>query len=354
MQHWLYVGLDAKGSKVNGKLKASDKTAAMAMMIERGLSPLEVKPVTQRFSLFNRLSSADTEQLTTELALLLRNAVPLDRALEMLSEHHPNPLAATMLADITEDVRSGVTLNQSFARFPQYFDSLFCEMVKVGEESGQLATALDKLSQNLKFQNDLKSKVNQAMIYPMFILAVCLVSVWAIFNFIVPSMSGLFANMAEIPAYTRFLLDSSAFVRSYQQWLAVGLLGMILAFLHYRQQPWFKAALHSLFRRLPLINRGMLLAERIRYVSAMYLMLSSGIPLVQALGFGVSVVQDLKLKNQLQRVRDEVSHGKMLSDVIAGTDIMEPIMLSLVKVGEESGRLELVFGEIFERSRRSF
>ncbi|MFN4055645.1 MAG: type II secretion system F family protein, partial [Alishewanella aestuarii] len=233
-------------------------------------------------------------------------------------------------------------------------DSLFCEMIRIGEESGKLALTLERLSTNQKFQNELQSRVNQAMIYPAFILGVCLISLFAIFNFIVPSMSGLFSNMRDVPAYTRFLIDTSDWMQNNQISLLVFVLAITALLIYVWPKPWFKAWLRKLFSKTPLIKTGLLLNERIRFVSSMQLMLQSGLTLAQALGLAVNTLLDQHLAEQLTRVKNEVSQGRMLSDALANTDIVEPVMLSLVKVGEESGRLDQVFAEISNRTRSKF
>lgn len=354
MLSWDYEAIDSEGARVKGRVRADTEQDALSQIIAKQLSPLSVKRPKNGKSLFNRISAAEIEQLTTELGLLLRNGVQLDRALEMMSQASANVLASDMLAGMTEDVRAGNSLYSTFARYPAYFDQLFCEMIKIGEESGKLAATLERLGHNLKFQNELKSKVSQAMVYPAFILAVCIVSLFAIFNFIVPSMEGLFANMQDIPAYTAFLINTSGFVRENQILIILATLGFIAFVMLNWQKPWLQNGLNSVLKRTPVMKTGLMLNERIKFISAMQLMLQSGLPLAQALSFVVNVARDKHMKKQLERTRDEVSQGKMLSESLSATDILEPVMLSLVRVGEESGRLDSVFTEMNDRARWRF
>lgn len=354
MNNWEFEAVDPAGAKVKGRVRADSEQAALLQVQQRNLSPLKVRVVKLESDLFSRISAGEIEQMTTELALLLRNGVQLDRALEMMSAVNPNQALAALLTNMTEEVRGGGSLYGAFARFPRYFDSLFCEMVRIGEETGKLAETLERVAASQKFQNELKGKVNQAMIYPAFILVVCIVALFAIFNFIVPSMSGLFSNMKDIPTYTAFLIDTSNWMQKYQS-LLVGFVVLLLLLVVFSwRKPAFKSMVFSILRKLPVMKTGLLLSERIRYVSAMHLMLQSGLPLAQALGFAVGVLTDSRLQGQIRRVRDEVTQGRMLSESLALTDILEPVMLSLIKVGEESGRLDSIFGEITTRTRWRF
>ena len=354
MQSWEYQAVDQSGARVKGRIRAESETAALSQVIAKQLSPLSVREIKTDASLFNRISDADLEQITVELSLLMRNGVQLDRALDMMSQSNSNPVAAEMLSAMTEQVRSGKPLHAAFAMFPRYFNSLYCEMIKIGEETGQLATTLERLGANQKFQNDLKGKVNQAMIYPAFILAVCLVALFAIFIFIVPSMEGLFANMRDVPAYTAFLISTSAWMRNNQLYLLITVLMLVVFVIANARKPWFKSGIRQILMHTPVVKNGLILNERIRFVSSMQLMLQSGLPLAQALKLTVGISSDEKIRGQLKRVGDEVSQGKMLSDALSSTDILEPVMLSLVKVGEESGNLDNVFAEMSSRSRWRF
>jgi len=354
MDNWEFEAVDPAGAKVKGRVRADSEQMALLQVQQRNLSPLKVRVVKLESDLFSRISAAEIEQMTTELALLLRNGVQLDRALEMMSAVNPNQALAALLTNMTEEVRGGGSLHQAFARFGRYFDSLFCEMVRIGEETGKLAETLERVAASQKFQNELKGKVNQAMIYPAFILVVCIVALFAIFNFIVPSMSGLFSNMKDIPAYTAFLINTSDWMQKYQGLLVGFFVFLIVLVIFSWRKPAFKSMVFAVLRKLPVMKTGLLLSERIRYVSAMHLMLQSGLPLAQALGFAVGVLTDQRLQGQIRRVRDEVTQGRMLSDSLALTDILEPVMLSLIRVGEESGRLDNIFGEITTRTRWRF
>jgi general secretion pathway protein F len=354
MQIWQYEALDSNGGRVKGRIKAESKLAALLAVNNQQLTPLSVVPLQVKDGLFKRIASTELEQLTSELAILLKNGVQLDRALEMMSQANPNATIAALLGDLTERVRSGMPLYKAFHIYQRYFDSLYCEMVRIGEESGKLAETLLRLAQNLKFQNELRNKVTQALVYPGFIMAVCLVSLFAIFNFIVPSMAGLFSNRTDLPAYTSFLLAASDFVRQYQLHIVIALLLGVMFIISSSRKPWFRRALLAAARNTPVISTGLLYSERIRFVSAMQLMLQSGLPLSQSLHFAQGVFVSPAFSLQVRRVKDDIGHGQMLSQSLASTDLLEPVMMSLIKVGEESGRLDTVFAEINQRARWRF
>ena len=256
--------------------------------------------------------------------------------------------------DILDKVNHGGELWRAMEAHPKAFDALYVQMVKIGESSGRLPQVFEKLAANLHFQRELSKKVTQAMIYPAFIFGVCLISVVAIFNFVVPSMSSLFESLTEIPPYTQFLIDASNWMQNYQLYLVIVISGLIAGILKVRREPWFRSRLDALLISAPFTRTAMLLVERIRYSSAMHLMLSSGVPLVDSMKMAALTVTSPSVATQLTAAQEEVSQGRSIMDALVGIPLFDSISSSLLKVGEETGQLDLIFGEISERARSTF
>ncbi|TBT76096.1 hypothetical protein D5E72_15020 [Vibrio parahaemolyticus] len=192
------------------------------------------------------------------------------------------------------------------------------------------------------------------MVYPMFILLVCVVSLVAIFNFVVPSMSGLFESLQEIPVYTQLLLDVSGFVQSYQVHMLAALVVAVIAFIKASENPDFRKRVDGFLAAFPLTRNAVLLVERIRYSASMELMLTSGVDLAKSMSMSTASVKSDALQSQLSKAHDDVSQGRSLVESLSGIQLFDPISLSLIRVGEETGQTGLVFGEINSRSRNQF
>lgn len=349
-----YRAIDSSGCLVTGNIRGITIADVHQSLVESGLTPVEIAPAASGLWSRRRASGSDVEQFTGELAMLLDSGVQIDQALQMLVEGLPPGQLQDGVADLLDGVRSGRAVHECMAKHEQLFPALYCQTVRIGESTGRLAETFRRLADNLRFENELKAKLTQAMVYPGFILCVCVLSIWAVFNFIVPSMSGIFAGIDELPSYTQALLDISAWFRAWQYHLLAAIVAGAVTLTQIWSKPEFQSSLQAMVIKMPLIGGGLLMAERIRFASSMQLMLASGLNLAPALEHASGLARSERLRQQLVRAHQQVSSGSSLAAALQGSDVVEPLMLSLIKVGEESGRMEAVFAEIARRARQRF
>ncbi|HCG5573002.1 TPA: type II secretion system F family protein [Vibrio parahaemolyticus] len=348
-----YKAYDKQGKLVQGTELGKSELDVTVKLKKQSLIPLEVTTLAQTKKV-GRVTGAVIEETTSQLSLLLKSGLKIDKALEVLAENAPNAKIQSILEEVGIGVKQGRELWRCMSEHPTAFPNLFVEMVKIGEASGRLTEVFAKLAENLKFQRELSKKITQAMVYPMFILLVCVVSLVAIFNFVVPSMSGLFESLQEIPVYTQLLLDVSGFVQSYQVHMLAALVVAVIAFIKASENPDFRKRVDGFLAAFPLTRNAVLLVERIRYSASMELMLTSGVDLAKSMSMSTASVKSDALQSQLSKAHDDVSQGRSLVESLSGIQLFDPISLSLIRVGEETGQTGLVFGEINSRSRNQF
>ncbi|HCE3686497.1 TPA: type II secretion system F family protein [Vibrio parahaemolyticus] len=348
-----YKAYDKQGKLVQGTELGKSELDVTVKLKKQSLIPLEVTTLAQTKKV-GRVTGAVIEETTSQLSLLLKSGLKIDKALEVLAENAPNAKVQSILEEVGIGVKQGRELWRCMSEHPTAFPNLYVEMVKIGEASGRLTEVFAKLAENLKFQRELSKKITQAMVYPMFILLVCVVSLVAIFNFVVPSMSGLFESLQEIPVYTQLLLDVSGFVQSYQVHMLAALVVAVIAFIKASENPDFRKRVDGFLAAFPLTRNAVLLVERIRYSASMELMLTSGVDLAKSMSMSTASVKSDALQSQLSKAHDDVSQGRSLVESLSGIQLFDPISLSLIRVGEETGQTGLVFGEINSRSRNQF
>ncbi|WP_025612011.1 type II secretion system F family protein [Vibrio parahaemolyticus] len=348
-----YKAYDKQGKLVQGTELGKSELDVTVKLKKQSLIPLEVTTLAQTKKV-GRVTGAVIEETTSQLSLLLKSGLKIDKALEVLAENAPNAKIQSILEEVGIGVKQGRELWRCMSEHPTAFPNLYVEMVKIGEASGRLTEVFAKLAENLKFQRELSKKITQAMVYPMFILLVCVVSLVAIFNFVVPSMSGLFESLQEIPVYTQLLLDVSGFVQSYQAHMLAALVVAVIAFIKASENPGFRKRVDGFLAAFPLTRNAVLLVERIRYSASMELMLTSGVDLAKSMSMSTASVKSDALQSQLSKAHDDVSQGRSLVESLSGIQLFDPISLSLIRVGEETGQTGLVFGEINSRSRNQF
>lgn len=355
-----YSAYDSNGAKFEGDLEAIDQQQAKHKLISQNLLVVSIREVNNDSSssffssTSNKVSLKNLEFIISELAILIKSGVRIDKGLEILRKGVPDIASRTMLQSLAQAVKSGKSVADSFALHPEVFNPLFINMIRLGEATGNLDDIFLKLSLELKFRRDLQSKIVQALTYPLIILCVCIGCILFVFNYIVPQMSGIFQRNEDLPVYTEILLGLSDWFIQYQWYLAIFLILGSVFFMRSLKHERFHTAVDEFGLKLPLIGRGILLVERIRFNSSMSMMLSSGVPLVDAMTLSNGSVKNHQIAGMLNVGKNRVKQGAKLSEVLKNIPFYSDFNVSLIEVGEESGELEPVFEEIAQRSRQDF
>ncbi|CAI8391159.1 MAG: Type II secretion system protein F [Porticoccaceae bacterium UBA1117] len=359
MKDFSYKAYDNQGLKADGQIEASDLDEAKALITEQGLMLVSVNeniPLSQELGLLppRRVTSQELEFLTSELSLLLNSGVTIDRGLGVIRRNSTSAPQARLVAGLHDAVRSGESLSDAMATENEVFNSLYINLVQLGESSGTLPKIFARLAEDIKFQSELKSKITQALTYPAAIFLVCILCIVFIFNYIVPQMSGLFEGMPEIPTYTAFLLGASDWMISYQWFLLVVIFGLVLGVMAALKTRSGARRINDGLMLVPGIRNVSILIERIRFNSAIAMMLEAGILIDRCLEMAVGSVKNKSVQQDLIVAKNRVKKGDTLSNALRASPLFPDFALSLIEVGEESGDLEPVFSELSSRSRREF
>ena len=359
MLRFIYEAYDVSGAKLQGEINSIDERAAAKQLIDQNLivvSLVKESESNEMGSFFsrNRVSAEQVEYLTTELSLLLNAGVTIDKGLGILRRNSVSPGQSRLIGHLHDAVRRGQTLSDAMAEREDVFSPLYLNLVKLGETSGNLPDIFSRLSADLKFQSELKGKVVQALIYPGVIFTVCILCIFFVFNYIVPQMSSLFEGVSEIPFYTAMLLSLSAWMINYQWYLLLCLILLFGALYSSARSPSMSAQLDTILAGLPGVSGMILLVERVRFNTALAMMLASGILIDRSLDMALGSVKNSQIKQTLVAARDRVKKGGQLSMALRNSPIYDDFSMTLVEVGEESGDLSSVFQEISIRARRDF
>ncbi|MBH0057971.1 type II secretion system F family protein [Pseudoalteromonas sp. SWXJZ94C] len=341
------------GELVNGEITAESEKEAFSNLRKDYKLVIKVSAVSQAIQR-KRITLSDLEQSTNQLSTLLKNGLKIDKALSVLVKSNRKSAIGLVWASVLSDIKQGALLSDALGKRPETFSTLFVEMVKIGESTGNLPQVFSRLSQNLLFQNALRNKVIQAITYPFFILIVCVLAIWAIFNFVIPSMSTMFESVSDIPSYTQLLMDASKWIQNYQIHLLICIVLLITGAVFAFQKHELRLKMIQATVKLPLIKTIVKQSDRIRFATSLQLTLESGVSLSNGLELASETVLDPQLKKSLRKIVVTVSSGGILSDELAKLSLFDDIGISLISVGEESGTLTSSFTEIAERARLSF
>ena len=363
MAEFAYKVADAGGRVVEGQVEARSREEALRRLIDQGMTPIDItggsatgpgaaavarRPQGRRFSFGpDRPRRADVLAFTSELAVMLRAGLPLDGAIKVLLGMDHRPAVAALLSEILESIKGGMPLSRALAAHGELFGSFYVNMVRSGEASGQLGTAMSRLVEHLERMRALRDSVVSALIYPGVLLSVAVLSVIGILVFVVPQFESLFREAKEaLPLSTRFMLAAGNAVRGYGAALLAALAAFILLMARWLKtspgQRWWQARLAM----MPVLGRVRRDYNLARFARTFGTLLGNGVPILTALGIAGETVDDARLRDSIAGAVPRVKSGGRLAEAFQATTSFEPMAINLVRVGEETGTLDRMLLEL--------
>jgi len=340
-----WSGLDKTGRPSKGEIKAISSAMAKAQLRQQGIVPSKIRKKAK--PLFGSgkgkpIKPADIAIFTRQLATMLKAGVPLVQSFEIVEDGLEKERMRDMVSAIRTDVASGSGLAPSLAKYPRYFDDLFCSLVGSGEDSGTLEVMLDRVATYKEKTEQLKAKIRKAMTYPSAVVAVALVVCAILLIKVVPVFAKTFKNFgSELPAFTQFVLDISNFT---QQWWFIilgGIIGIVITFRELKvRSVKFSEGLDQLALKMPVVGGIVHDAVVARFSRTLSTTFAAGVPLVDALNSTAGAAGNSVYAKAIRRIRDDVTTGSTLHNAIKSTGIFPNMLLQMVSIGEESGALD--------------
>jgi len=345
---FVYRALDGAGQSVQGQVSASDEASALRGLLSQGLTPLELNepslaaeaaPSKRRFGRPS-IRAADRVSLVQELATLLGAGISMSEALSSLSQAYQQHALGPALSGLERDVRAGQRFAQALAAAPVGLPPYVIALAEAGEAGGQLAAALKDAAAQMEHERRIGQEVRNALVYPVVLVVAGLLAVAVIFVGVVPRFAGLLkSSRAEVPALSRWVIESGVFVQ--QHALAFGLfgLGLLALLVTVFSAPGLRAALMDRLSQLPVLGPWLLRVEIGRWALVLGQLLANRVPIVSALQLSSAALGLRRLRQDLSSGPGQLERGKSLSDVLAGLRWFPAVRLNLVRVGERSGEL---------------
>ncbi len=340
---FLWEGIDRNGKKVKGKANASSEAAVRADLRRQGVVPRRIRK--DRPGLFKgggKVTPADISIFSRQLSTMLSAGIPLVQSFEIVGSGHENAAMKKLIYAIKADVEGGSTLAESLAKHPLYFDDLFVNLVEAGEQAGALETLLDKIATYKEKTEAIKKKVKKALTYPAAVLVVAFVVTIILLIFVIPAFEDLFQGFgADLPAFTRMIIDLSQFVRDKGWMLAMVVGGAVYAFMYFKKRS--RPMRHFLDRaalKAPIIGPILQKSAIARYARTLSTMFAAGVPLVEALESVAGATGNIVYEIGVLQMKDEVSTGQRLQTAMENTNLFPNMVIQMIAVGEESGSLD--------------
>ncbi|NIT14392.1 MAG: type II secretion system inner membrane protein GspF [Candidatus Dadabacteria bacterium] len=346
-----YKAINSQGNTVDGTIDAESVKTASDKLKKDGYFPSSIDEIQKaqdsRFSLFNRVSTAELAISTRQFSTLISAGLPLEASLTTLSEQTEDKKLGHVLSQVREKVSEGGSLANSLKDHKNVFSDIYTSIVRAGEASGNLDVVLLRLADFLEKQAALRSKVRSAFVYPIFMFVVGSGVLAFMMTFVIPRITKIFEESKKaLPIMTVVLINTSNFITQYYYLIFLFFAGLIYILYRYAKTEKGKEQKDILSLKIPIfgkINRMVILA---RFTRTLGTLLSSGIPLLDALRIGGEVSGNQVYINSLRRVSENVKEGTSLAKPLEQSGVFPPMMTRMIAVGEQTGELEEMLDKV--------
>lgn len=348
---YLWQGVNRKGKKINGELSGVSTLAIKAQLRKQGVTPGKIKKKPKPlFGLSGdkKIIPADIAVMTRQIATMLTAGVPLVQTIEMIGKGHNNGKMQVLLGDIGEKLKSGIPLSECLREHPLFFDSLYCDLVYSGEQSGALETIYDRIATYKEKAEALKAKIKKAMTYPIAVLVIALIVTSILLIFVVPVFKDIFDSFgAELPGFTLLVIAVSEFMQAY--WY-LGLAAMFIASYLFKQthrkSQKFRDSVDKQILKLPVLGDLLEKAAVARYARTLSTTFAAGVPLPDALESAAGASGNAVFRDAILEVKDEVTSGMQMNLAMKNCNIFPDMVVQMVAIGEESGAVDDMLSKV--------
>ena len=337
-----WEGTDRSGKRVKGKTVAASEAAVRSELRRQGVVPTKVRKTSQLFVKTGKVTPQDIAVFSRQLSTMLTAGIPLVQGFEIIGAGHDNPAVQRLILAIKTDVESGTELASALGKHPLHFDDLYVSLVRAGEQAGALESLLEKIADYKEKTEAIKKKIKKALFYPAAVVGVAVVVTAILMIFVIPEFESLFQGFgADLPAFTRMVVDISFFVRT-RGWLIVFVaVGAVMAFLHFKKRSRkFQHIVDRISLKLPIIGVILDKSSVSRFARTLATTFAAGVPLVEALESVAGACGNVVYESAVLKIRDEVATGQRLQRAMENTELFPNMVIQMIAVGEESGSLD--------------
>ncbi len=345
-----WEGADKRGNRVKGETRAASIALVRAELRRQGIAPTKVKKkAAPLFSSRKKpITAADISIFARQLSTMMSAGVPLVQSFDIVGRGHNNPSMQDLLLSIKADIEGGTTLAQALAKHPLQFDDLFCNLVQAGEQAGVLEILLDKIATYKEKTEAIKGKIKKALFYPTAVMIVAFIVTTILLIFVVPQFESLFSGFgADLPAFTRMVVDLSEFVQEY--WLIILLAMGGTAFLLgnlYKRSRKFRHLLDKALLKAPVFGVIIHKAAIARFARTTSTMFAAGVPLVEALESVAGATGNIVYGEAVLRMREDVATGQTMQLAMKQQNLFPHMVVQMVAIGEESGSVDDMLSKV--------
>ena len=360
MASYSYIGRNHQGSQVKGAIEAASSNAAAEQLSRQHIIPISIEAVkstkesTDLANIdigdllgFSAISLDDLIVFCRQMYALVRSGVPILRAINGMAESSNSPKLKVALTEIATQLEGGYELSSALHQHPKLFSPLFVSLIHVGENTGQLDDAFIKLASYFEREQDTRKRIKTALRYPSFVLGAIAIAIVILNIFVIPTFANMFSKLgADLPWATKALINSSNFFLDYWPHLLVG---FILLFFGVRSYVNTKKGLYQwdkLKTRLPIVGSIIERSILSRFSHSFAIVLKAGVPMTSGLTLVSDAVDNTFMSEKIIAMRKAIESGESLLRSAIASTLFTPLVLQMIAVGEETGRVDELLEEV--------
>ena len=337
--------LDTRQGVVTLEVDAPNRTDAVNRIRLKG-KPISVEEKvmgSKEIVLFQskKIKLKDISLFCKQMSVMLNSGIPLNNAVDILEQQTDAKNLKASLKVISKGLKEGNQLSKALIEQNGLFPDLLIRMVQAGEKTGKLDEVLERMSEHYNKELKTSRQIRGAMIYPAVLAFLAVAATLVLLYVVIPNFSGIFEQSGvALPLPTRIVLAASNFVQSYWYILFGGVGLLVFLFLRYRSTEAGRYQLDQLKLKMPVVKGPMRKIVTARFASTLATLTSAGIPLVEAIDSAAATTNNAVVIDKLRIANEGLQKGERLTGMLTSTGLFPPMMLSMVKIGEESGSLE--------------
>ncbi len=347
MATYTYKARTSDGKTVHGLVEAPAGTEAARLLRERKLFVVSLTEEKDRLSIialmrrFQKVGFTDVVNFTRQLATMVVAGLSLPESLTILRSQAANPIFAQVLLDVEHQIVSGGNLADSLAKYPDYFSPIYVALVRAGETSGNLDEVLSRLAETLETQREFRARVRGAMIYPIIIIIGMVIVIMVMMTVVVPKLTELYNDFGiDLPASTRFLMNLSQFFVNFWWLIIIGSVGGVYLFRKWSKTPVGEIMVDATILKVPLLGDLQKKIILVEFTRTLAMLIGSGIHILEGLRILKDSLANVLFRDAVAEVARKIEKGFPLSDTFAQYDVFPAIVPQMMKVGEETGKLD--------------
>ncbi len=350
MSLYSFSAKDINGKKYAGEVEVFDEKTLVTTLQKQGLVPIVIKlknPVSFKVGFITKLggsvSASEIVGFTRQLSTMISAGLPLTDSLVILEKQAKNVSFAKIIGEVVADVEGGMALSLALSKHKEAFGTVYVKLVEAGETGGVLDKILAKLAETLEKEKEFKSKTKGAFIYPIIVIIVMMVVMSIMMIFVIPKLTALYVEIgAKLPLPTRILITVSNIMRGFWWLIILLLFGLSYSFRVFAKTERGSRLVSRVALTIPIwgkIRKSLILSQ---FARTLGLLIGAGIPIITALRVVADLLASPAYREGLDFAISRVERGSPLYQPIATNPIFPPIIGQMLRVGEETGKLDEV------------